>query len=157
MGINRPSLYAAFGNKEALFRAALNRYAEGPGAHVREAIAQPTARGVAESLLFGTVDLLTNPRNPRGCLMVQGALACGDESESIRRELAKRRRAGETVLHKRFKQAKSDRDLPKGANPADLAQFLVTVVHGMSVEAAGGATRSQLRRVARTALQAMSF
>src|SRR5947207_11547368 len=64
MGINRPSLYAAFGSKEDLFRKALDRYAEGPAAYVREALEEPTARAVAERLLRGAAELLTNPRNP---------------------------------------------------------------------------------------------
>src|SRR5438094_9922303 len=70
MGINRPSLYAAFGNKEELFRKALDRYAEGPAAYAAEALNEPTARAVAELLLEGSVNLLTDPRNPRGCLVV---------------------------------------------------------------------------------------
>src|SRR5438046_5943942 len=77
MGINRPSLYAAFGNKEALFRKVLDRYAEGSAACVREALAEPTARSVVEQLLTSAAELFTDPRNPRGCLAVQGALACG--------------------------------------------------------------------------------
>ena len=72
MGINRPSLYAAFGSKEELFRKALDRYVKGPAAYVREALNEPTARGVADRLLSGTIDLVTDRRNPRGCLIVQG-------------------------------------------------------------------------------------
>src|SRR5436189_2868910 len=60
MGINRPSLYAAFGSKEGLFRRALDRYAEGPAAYVGEALAEPTARAVAERLLGGAVNLMTD-------------------------------------------------------------------------------------------------
>ena len=98
MGINRPSLYAAFGSKEELFRKALDRYVEGPAAFVREALNEPTARAVAERLLGGTIDLVTDRRNPRGCLIVQGALACGETAESVRREVAARRVAGEVAL-----------------------------------------------------------
>ena len=105
MRINRPSLYAAFGNKEALFRKAIDRYVEGPAAYVREALDEPTARAVAERLLGGAVDLLTDPRNPRGCLMVQGALACGEAAESVRRELVSRRAAGEAAVRQRFECA----------------------------------------------------
>src|SRR5262245_62821062 len=72
MGINRPSLYAAFGSKEELFRKALDRYVEGPAAYMREALNEPTARAVAERLLGGSIDLVTDRRNPRGCLIVQG-------------------------------------------------------------------------------------
>src|SRR5687767_6665585 len=74
MGINRPSLYAAFGDKKALFRKALDRYMEGPAAYVREALNEPTARAVVERLLGGAADLLTDPRTPQGCLTVQSAL-----------------------------------------------------------------------------------
>src|SRR5437870_3017297 len=105
MGINRPSLYAAFGNKEALFRKALDRYVEGPAAYVREALEEPTARAVIEALLRGAVDMLSCPGNPHGCLMVQGALSCGRTANPIRRELAARRAAGEAAVRRRFKRA----------------------------------------------------
>src|ERR1700747_1473227 len=62
MGINRPSLYAAFGDKEALFRKALDRYNDGPAAYVREALEEPTARAVVEARLRGAVDQLSSPR-----------------------------------------------------------------------------------------------
>jgi hypothetical protein len=112
------------------------------------------ARAAAERLLYGAAELLTDPRNPRGCLIVQGALACGQTAEPVRRELASRRRAGEAALRQRFERAVSDGDLPADANPADLAKYVVTVIHGMAVQAAGGATREELRRVAATALRA---
>lgn len=153
MGINRPSLYAAFGNKEALFRKALDRYAHGPAAYVRQALDEPTARRVVERLLRGAVDVLTDPRNPRGCLAVQGALACGEASDGVRKELNSRRAAGEAALRRRLERARSEGDLPASANPADLARYVTTLVHGMSVQATGGASRAQLRRVADLALQ----
>jgi AcrR family transcriptional regulator len=154
MGINRPSLYAAFGNKEALFRKALDRYAEGPAAFAREALAEPTARAVVERLLGGGAELLTRPAQPRGCLMVQGALACGEGAESVRRELSARRAAREAELRRRFERALSKGDLPPGSDPADLARYVVTVLQGMAVQAAGGARREDLRRVVRIALRA---
>jgi AcrR family transcriptional regulator len=154
MGINRPSLYAAFGNKEALFRKVMDRYAEGPAAYVRQALAEPTARRVAERLLLGAVDLVTNPRNPGGCLAVHGALACGDEAQSIRRELISRRSKREATLRQRLRKAKSEGDLPADANVADLARYIMTIIQGMAVQAASGATRNQLRRVAKTVLRA---
>ena len=154
MGVNRPSLYAAFGNKEALFRKALDRYVEGPAAYVRAALAEPTARAVAERLLAESVDRLTDPRNPRGCLIVQGALVCGKAAESVRRELAARRAAGELAVRRRFERALSDGDLPDDSHPADLARYIVAVMQGIAVQAAGGASRAELRRVAAMALRA---
>ncbi len=154
MRINRPSLYAAFGNKEQLFRKALDRYSEGPAAYYREALNAPTARAVVERLLQGAVDLLTCPQNPAGCLMVQGALACGDAASSIRREMSSRRIASEAAIRRRLQRAKSEGDLRSKADPADLARYIATVMHGMAVQRAGGATRTQLLRVVKTALQA---
>jgi len=154
MRINRPSLYAAFGNKETLFRKTLDRYSQGPIAFWDDALRAPTARAVVERLLRGTIDLLTDPRTPRGCLMVQSALACGDAGDSIRQELASRREAGEAALRRRFQRAKREGDLPSNADPADLARYITTVMHGMAVLGAGSATRPQLLRVMETALQA---
>jgi AcrR family transcriptional regulator len=154
MGINRPSLYAAFGDKESLFRKALDRYPEGPGAYICEALNQPTARAVVERLLEEAGAAFTDLHGPRGCLYVQGALACGKESESIRRELISRRVAGQAAICQRLKRAKTEGDLPSDANPADLARFVATVLQGMAVQAAGGATRAELQRVAQTALRA---
>ncbi len=154
MGVNRPSLYAAFGNKEALFRKVLDRYAEGPGAYVRAALEEPTARAVTERLLGGAVDLLAAPHGPRGCLMVQGALACGEEADAVRRELTARRAAGEVALRRRFERALAEGDLPAGPGPAHLARFVTTVLWGMAVQAAGGASREELRRVVEIALRA---
>jgi len=154
MNINRPSLYAAFGNKENLFRRALERYSNGPASHVCAALQAPTARAVAERTLIGTVDLLTDPRHPRGCLIVQGALAGGDASESVQRELAKHREAGVAALRKRFERARREGDLPRSANAADLARYVSTIAHGLSVQAASGASRAELLRVVKTSLRA---
>jgi AcrR family transcriptional regulator len=154
MGINRPSLYAAFGDKETLFRKALDRYAEGPSAYVREALKQPTARAVTQQLLRGTADLLTDPRHPSGCLMVQAALVCGEATDCIREELVSRRLAGEADVRRRFKRAKAEGDLPADANPADLARYVVAISQGMAVQAASGASREELQRVVHTAMHA---
>ncbi len=154
MGINRPSLYAAFGDKEALFRKALDRYADGPASYVGEALKKPTARAVAERLLRGAADLLTDRHHPRGCLWVQGALACGKGADRVRHELISRRTAGEAALCQRLKRAKSQGDLPPDSIPADLARYLATVIQGMAVQAAGGAGRDELQRVIQTALRA---
>ncbi|MGH8674211.1 MAG: TetR/AcrR family transcriptional regulator [Burkholderiales bacterium] len=154
MGINRPSLYAAFGDKETLFRKALDRYADGPAAYVREALNEPTARAVVERLLRGAIGLQTDPRNPQGCLMVQGALSCGEAADPIRQELNSRRAAAEAAIRRRFERAISDGDLAANADPADLARYVATVIQGMAVQAAGGASPEELRRVAQTALRA---
>lgn len=153
MGINRPSLYAAFGNKESLFRKAMDRYMQGPACHVQKAIAEPTARAAAQRLLHGGIELVTNSRNPRGCFMVQGALACGAGAESIQREMAKRRAAGEAAICERFERAIAEGDLGPDVDPAALARYISTITYGMAVLAAGGAKRAELQEVAEMAMR----
>jgi AcrR family transcriptional regulator len=152
MRINRPSLYAAFGNKQQLFRKALDRYMDGPLAFFGKALAAPKVRGVVEQIFLGTARMSENPKATPGCLLVQGALASGNAS--AKKEVAVRRAAAEVALCRRFQRAKREGDLPKDANPAELAHYVMTVVRGMAVQAAGGASRAQLRRVAQIALRA---
>ena len=154
MGINRPSLYAAFGNKEALFRKTLDRYAAGPAAYIRESLGEPSARAVFERLLRGAADSLTDPRYPPGCLMVHGALKCAGAFDAVRKELASRRAGAEAAIRQRFEQAKRQGDWPTAMNPADLARYITTIIQGMAVQAAGGASRRELRRVAEVAIRA---
>ena len=152
MRINRPSLYAAFGNKEQLFEKILDRYMNGPVAWFGKALALPKARNVVEQIFLATARMAEDPRAPAGCLLVQGALASGNAS--ARNEVAARRATAEVALRRRLQQAKREGDLPKNADPAELAHYVMTVVRGMAVQAAGGATCDQLHRVAQIALRA---
>jgi AcrR family transcriptional regulator len=153
MGITKPSLYAAFGNKEELFRKALDRYVDGPGGYVQVALAKPTAREVVEHLLYQAADAVTDPENPPGCLAVQGALCCGEAAETIKQELMSRRANGEEDLRKRFARAVTEGDLPRESNAADLARYISAIVQGMAVQAAGGVSREQLRKIAEMTLR----
>lgn len=153
LGMNKPSIYAAFGNKEELFRKALARYQQGAVAYVHEALQRPTAREVVETLLRQSVDLLTDPANPRGCLMVQGALSCGESASAVQQELIARRRGFESALAKRFEQAKADQDLPAATDCRALAKYIATIHQGMSVQATSGATREELNKMIDVALQ----
>jgi AcrR family transcriptional regulator len=153
LGITRPSLYAAFGNKEALFRLVLERYEGKAGAYRTKALKAPTASEVAQQLLEGAAELHGDKGNPVGCLGVHGALACGDEADMIRRELSSHRIAGEEAIHRRLKRAKAQGDLPPDASPSDLARYLSVVLYGMAVQSVGGASRGELRRVAEIALR----
>lgn len=154
MGINRPSMYAAFGNKEQLFRKVMEKYASGPGAQMCAALHLPTARAVAEAMLRASTELLGNSRNPKGCLAIQGALACGDSADGVRKDLANRRRTQEAALRERFERAQAEGDLSPKADAADLARYICTVMQGMSVQATGGADREELEAVARMAMYA---
>jgi AcrR family transcriptional regulator len=154
MGVERPSLYAAFGDKEELFRKVLDHYEEGPASSMREALEEPTARRVVQRLFRDAADAGGDSRNPRGCLLVQGALTCGNEANGVRRELIARRAAGEAAIRRRFARAKREGDLPRDADAAVLARYVVAVLHGMAVRSAAGASRKELRGIGEMALRA---
>jgi AcrR family transcriptional regulator len=154
MGINPPSLYAAFGNKEKLFKKALDRYEDLRDQILEEAFAAPTAREAVTRLLEGTAERLGDKCSPRGCLMVQGALSGGEECEAVKQDLAFRRAGVEALIRKRLKRAKREGDLPSNVDAAALARFVATVMHGMAVQAAGGAAPKELRSIVHTALRA---
>jgi AcrR family transcriptional regulator len=153
MGITKTSMYAAFGNKEDLFRKALERYEEGPAAYVARALRQPTAREVATAFLAGSVAASTRPGCPAGCLGVQGSLAAGEAGRTARDTLTAWRDEGRAHLHDRFRRAVDEGDLPADADPALLARFVMTVANGIAVQAAGGAGGDELRQVADVALR----
>ena len=153
MGITKPSLYAAYGNKEQLFHKALDYFRT---MHMRffwQALEEPTARRVAERTLFGYADALTGGAHP-GCLTTNGALVCSEAAEPVRLELVARRVADEAALRSRLEAARAAGDLPPDADPAALASYVMAVVHGMSVQAASGASRLSLHGVARMAMGA---
>jgi AcrR family transcriptional regulator len=154
MGVNPPSLYAAFGSKEALFRKAMDRYEQGPGGYTPKALLAPTARDVAEQLLAGAVALHGTTRNPKGCLGVQGALACGESASAIQQDQSARRVIAEKLVRKRFERAKVEGDLPADCSPADLARYIRGVICGMAVQSADGATRQELEKTAAMAMRA---
>lgn len=154
MGINRPSLYATFGNKEALFRKVLDRYADGPAAYAARALELPRARDVVEALVYGAIELTTGPDTPLGCINVRTAQACGPEADPARREAMTRRAADHAALRRRLRRAQAEGDLPTDADPSALARFVTTFIDGIAVQASGGTSRGQLRRAATIALRA---
>ncbi|WP_020618613.1 TetR/AcrR family transcriptional regulator [Paenibacillus daejeonensis] len=151
-GVERPALYSAFGNKEALFRQALARYYEHYLDYFPEALKQPTSREVVADILRASAELYTRYPDRKGCLGIHGALAGSDDAEPVRRALIDARAIGEASLCDRLERAKQEGDLPETANCADLAAFVMTVLHGMAVQARDGFSRETLEAVARQAL-----
>jgi AcrR family transcriptional regulator len=152
MGITKPSIYAAFGNKESLFHKALDLYEAEKLAYTREALDRPTARGVAEHLMRGAIAAQTNDCGPSGCLRVITSSACGAEGESIKADVMKRRASSQAALVSRFHQAQVDGDLPAHLEPEALTAYLYAILQGMAVQAGSGATRADLERVVDTSL-----
>jgi AcrR family transcriptional regulator len=150
LGIAKPSLYAAFGNKRSLFSKAVERYTRTVRESLQRALDEPKSEDVVRRFLR----LYTEPcaDAPPGCFLVQGALACSPESAEVQREVTERRQEAEVLLAQRLARAQKEGDLPADARPNDLARYVCTVAQGLSVQASGGATAPQLRRVAELAL-----
>ena len=153
MGITKPSLYAAFGNKESLFKKALDLYEREKLAYMRTALDAPTSRGVAERLLAGALEMQISACTPRGCLGVISSVACSPEAESIREDVLARRRSSLAALVARFEQAERDGDLSTGIEPESLARYLIAILQGLSVQAGSGAGAADLKALVETALQ----
>lgn len=152
-GINRRSLYATFGSKEQLFCKAVDRYLAGPGGFFAAAMAQPKARDIAYMMVHGAADAYTDPASPRGCLLVQGALASGEDAAPVRADLAHRRAASVKLLAQRLAIVQQHGELPS-ADPLIIARWIYAICQGISVQACSGATREELHAVADHALKA---
>jgi AcrR family transcriptional regulator len=153
MGITRPSLYAAFGNKEALFCKALSLYEREKLAYVGAALEAPTARGVAERLLRGSLAMQSSTCDPKGCLGVISSVACGAEAESIKAQVVARRASSDALLVARLQRALDEGDLPAGTDPAALARYLLAVMQGMAVQSGSGVCCTDLQALVETCLQ----
>lgn len=152
MGITKPSLYAAFGNKEALFRKALDLYEREKLSYMQPALEAPTVREVAARLLRGALEMQSSSCEPKGCLGVITTVACGAEAQSIRSEVIARRAVSQRALVERFERGKQDGDLPNHIDVAGLTSYLMAIIQGMAVQAGAGATHEELERMVKTSL-----
>lgn len=150
MGVNKPSVYGAFGDKSHLFQAALRRYVERNMGYVTDALERPTARECARSFLTGNALAVTMPGHPAGCLSVQAVATADDSGEFA--TLAENRAAVQQLFADRFRRAIADGDLPAGEDPDELAMFLITLSSGFAVRAADGTPRDSLLAAADRAM-----
>jgi AcrR family transcriptional regulator len=152
MGITKPSLYAAFGNKEALFHKALDLYEREKLAYMKSALEAPTARGVAERLFRGALEIQMSTCDPKGCLGVISSATCGAEAEPIKAEVVKRRASSEAALIARFEQAQAAGELPDGMTPAALTRYLFAILQGLAIQGGSGATCEELSQLVETSM-----
>lgn len=151
MGINAPSMYACFGDKEGLFRAVLERYDARREAFMAQILSASDARAVAAAFLHGVADFAAGTAGrPAGCLLLQGGLSSADAR--IPEILARHRAEKEAALCARFERAKQSGDLPHEADPAALARYLSVIANGICVQASSGAAAEELHQVAALAL-----
>jgi len=155
MGINAPSLYGAFGDKEQLFLAAIERYIEKYGEMRARALREePTARAGIERWLTEAARELTRTNHPRGCMVEMAATNCSAGAERVWRSLRQRRAKLLDAVARRIQESIDAGDLKPTANVNGLAHFYSLVYHGMSVQARDGASREVLLDIVRMAMRA---
>lgn len=150
MGITRPSLYAAFGNKEALFKQALDLYEREKLAYARSALDAPTARGVAQRMLDGTIENITS--ECRGCLGVIASVSCSNPDSPIGQVMRDRTQHVRTALVERLQKAIDEGDFTTPVEAETMTRYLLAVMQGIAVQAGSGASRGELQEVAEATL-----
>lgn len=153
LGINRPSVYAAFGNKEALFTQALGRYIQGPIAYLGEVLSEKTSREVVRQLLMKSVDLIvSSAEQPRGCLAVQSSISSELAAAGIQQHIVNGLHQIELNIKQRFERAIEEGDLPKDTDAWLLTKYVTTLHKGLSIQATNGANAEELRGIVEVAL-----
>lgn len=154
MGVTPPSLYAAFGNKQALFLAAMRRYAGDPDALEQAMARAPTARQAVADMLHGAAVLYTGECTPPGCLLASAAATGSPDAAEVRAAVSAERRRIRQIVERRIIADIAAGQLPAETASAPLADLAIAVMQGMSVLARDGATREHLIAVGEAALNA---
>ena len=157
MGLNKPSLYAAFGDKESLYLKALDRYAALCAAeHITKLQQEPDARRAIADFMHSIAAMLADPKYPGGCCVINGVADCGGATTppAVDAALRKQLQGNEVMLKERLVRAQRDGQLPKGKSADELAALFSAVIAGIAVLAKGGAGRTKLDKVIDAAMAA---
>lgn len=154
LGINRPSVYAAFGNKEELFAQALGRYIQGPIAYLNDVLSEKTSRDVVRVMLMKSVELIVSgAEQPRGCLAVQSSISSELAAAGIQQNIVNGLHQIEVNIKNRFDRAIAEGDLPNDTDSWLLTKYVTTLHKGLSIQASNGANEEELRGIVEIALK----
>ncbi len=157
MDLNPSSIYAAFGDKKSLFKLAAKRYAEGPAQYQARALSEQTLREVILALFRNTVEFLTEPGHPLGCMTLTGAMVCSAEASSTKEFMTEIRKQNEAALKARLQQARKSGELAADLNVDDYSRYLSTLLGGLSIQAANGVSKAEMKRTADMALRHLGY
>ncbi len=156
-GVSKPSLYAAFGDKESLYLRALVRYAERQRTrHAHLLDEEPDGRRAVLAFLLSVVDAHTDPADPGGCMVVSGTTTCDGAAvpASVKQALCNALKVGGMAIEGRLLRAQREGQLAGTVDVAALATYFNTVLAGLGVQAKGQACREVLRGVVASAMTA---
>jgi AcrR family transcriptional regulator len=157
MSLNPSSIYAAFGDKRALFSAAVRRYMEIRAQYATKALEEPTLKRVIRALFDNTVAFLTTPGHPPTCMTLAGAAGCSLEAKPARDLMREIRKQNQIAIRERLLKARKSGELPKDINADDYARYLSSIIAGLSIQAANGATKQELKRTAQMAVRHLGY
>jgi AcrR family transcriptional regulator len=157
MGLNPSSIYAAFGDKHSLFSLAVKRYLDTRAQYATEALEEPTLERVIRALFDNTVAFLTSPGHPPTCMTLAGAMGCSVDAAPARDLMTAVRRQNEAAMKERFLQARKSGELSRDINVDDYTRYLSSILAGLSIQAANGSTKAELKRTARLALRHLGY
>jgi AcrR family transcriptional regulator len=158
MGLNPSSIYAAFGDKHALFQLAAKRYMEIRAQYAVKALEEPTLEKFIRVLFSNTVAFLTTPGHPARCMTLSGAVGCSVDASPARDLMTEiRKQQNEVALRERLLKARKSGELPKGVNVDDYTRYLSTIIAGLSIQAANGSTKTELKRTALMAVRHLGY
>jgi AcrR family transcriptional regulator len=157
MGLNPSSIYAAFGDKQALFSLAVKRYLDSRAQYATRALEEPTLQRVIRALFDNTVAFLTTPGHPPSCMTLAGAMGCSVDATPARDLMTEIRKQNEVAIRQRLLQARKSGELSKDINVEDYTRYLSTILAGLSIQAANGSTKAELKRTAQMALQHLGY
>lgn len=158
MGINKPSLYAAFGDKEQLFQKATDYYARTYTEAVSEALSRPDFKDSISAFFNCGIEFMTgsNGKHPLGCMAVHGTNTYNEDPTLPEMAILKLREGFEKMIYDRIQKAVKENDFSKDLNPKDYAKFLTSVYQGMAIQAVTSAKKSELKKIASIALSTLS-
>ena len=157
MGLSPSSIYAAFGDKYALFSLAVKRYTESRAQYATKALEETTLEKVVRALFDSTVAFLTTPGHPPTCMTLAGAVGCSVDASPARDIMIEIRKQNEVLMSERFLQARKSGDLSKDVNIDDYTRYLSSILAGLSIQAANGSTKAELKRTAKMALRHLGY
>ncbi|HTX35557.1 MAG TPA: TetR/AcrR family transcriptional regulator [Bryobacteraceae bacterium] len=157
MSLNPSSIYAAFGDKHALFELAVKRYVEMRAQYAGKALEEPTLEKVVRALFDNTVAFLTTPGHPPTCMTLAGAVGCSPDASPARDLMTKIRKQNQVALRQRLLKARKSGELSKDIDVDDYTRYLSTIIAGLSIQAANGSTKAELNRTAQMALRHLGY
>jgi AcrR family transcriptional regulator len=157
MGLNPSSIYAAFGDKHALFELAVKRYVEMRAKDAGKALEEPTLEKVVRALFDNTVAFLTTPGHPPTCMTLAGAVGCSADAAPARDLMTGIRKQNQVALRRRLLKARKSGELSKEIDVDDYTRYLSTIIAGLSIQAANGSTKAELNRTVQMALRHLGY